>query len=121
MPHIIIIIMHEISIAQNLLKIACNECLKHNRSVITLVYVRIGELSSIVPDALRFSFQIISEGTIAEGATLEIETVPVRGLCPKCGNEFKIDSPSFLCANCGDVSLKIISGKELELSRIEAM
>jgi hydrogenase nickel incorporation protein HypA/HybF len=73
--------MHEVSIAQGLMKILEDETKKHGVSRVTRVHVRIGELATCVPDALTFAFEIVSEGTVAEGAELKIEVVPARGRC----------------------------------------
>jgi hydrogenase nickel incorporation protein HypA/HybF len=112
--------MHEVSIAQGLLKILEDEAKKHEVSRVTRVHVRIGELSTCVPDALTFAFEIVSEGTVAEGAELQIEMVPAKGRCDKCDIQFDVDSAMFLCPQCGGVAAEIVSGKELDVTDIEA-
>lgn len=112
--------MHELSIAQSLLKIVEDESKKHGVSRVTRVQVRIGTLSAVVPEALSFSFEVISERTVAEGAELDIEVVPARGRCQNCNIDFEVGSSFFLCPKCGGIASEIISGKELEISHIEA-
>ena len=112
--------MHEVSIAQGLMKILEDETKKHGVSLVTRVHVRIGELATCVPDALTFAFEIVSEGTVAEGAKLKIEVVPARGRCDKCDIQFDVDSAMFLCPQCGGVAAEIVSGKELDVAEIEA-
>jgi hydrogenase nickel incorporation protein HypA/HybF len=113
--------MHEVSIAQGLLKILEDEAKKHEASRVTRVHVRIGELSTIVPDALTFAFEVVSEGTLADGAELNIEIVPAKGRCDTCDIEFSVDSSTmFLCPQCGGVAAEIVSGKELDVTDIEA-
>jgi len=112
--------MHELSIAQSLLEIVQEEGDKHGVSKVTRVCVRIGGLSTIVPEALAFSFQVITEKTIAEGAVLAIETVPAMGRCPTCGIDFGMDRTSFVCPECGGMASAVISGQELEIAYIEA-
>ena len=112
--------MHEVSIAQGLLKILHDETNKHGVSRVTRVHVRIGELSTIVPDALTFAFEVVSEGTVAQGAELKIEVVPAKGRCNKCNIEFDVEATMFLCPQCGGVAAEIISGKELDVAEIEA-
>ncbi len=111
--------MHEVSIAQSLLKIVQNESKKHGVSRVTRVHVRIGTLCAIVPEALTFSFEVISERTVAEGAGLHIELVPARGRCQNCNIDFEVDNFLFFCPKCGGIASEIISGKELEISDIE--
>ncbi len=112
--------MHELSIAQSILKIVQDETKKHGVSRVTRIFLRIGALSAIVPESLTFSFEIISERTIAEGARLDIELVPARGRCRECNIYFKVDGALFFCPGCGKVAGEIVSGKELEIVHIEA-
>jgi hydrogenase nickel incorporation protein HypA/HybF len=112
--------MHELSIAQSLLKIVEDESKKHGVSQVTKVHVRIGTLSAIVPEALAFSFNTISEKTIAEGAGLDIEVIPARGRCQGCNINFEVGGFLFFCPKCGGVAGEIVSGKELEVTYIEA-
>ena len=111
--------MHEVGIAQGVMKIIENETAKHGVSKVSKVRVRIGELSNLVPDALSFAFETITPGTVAEGAELEIEIVPAKGRCEKCGIEFDIDGIMFYCPRCEGVATEIISGRELEVAEIE--
>jgi len=112
--------MHELSIAQSLLEIIEDESKRHGVSRVTRVAVKIGTLSTIVPEALTFSFEVITAQTVAEGADLDIEVVPARGRCENCSIDFDVDRSFFLCPECGGVASEIISGKELEISHIEA-
>ena len=111
--------MHELAIAESLLKIVSEEAAKHGLSRISRVRLRIGKLSTVVPEALQFSFDVIKEGTPAGEAELSIETVPVMARCEKCGIDFEADSFFFLCPQCDEVQVTLLSGKELEIVDIE--
>ena len=112
--------MHEVSIAQGLLKILQEECEKNGVSRVTRVQLRIGTLTACVPDSLTFAFETVSQGTVAMGAELDIEVVPAKGRCAKCDIDFDVDEVMFLCPQCGGVAVEIISGKELQVAAIEA-
>jgi hydrogenase nickel incorporation protein HypA/HybF len=112
--------MHEVSIAQSLMKIIEDECEKHGVSRVTRVQLRIGTLTACVPDSLTFAFESVSEGTVAMGAELNIEVVPAKGRCHKCDIDFDVDEVMFLCPQCGGVAGGLISGKELHVAAIEA-
>jgi hydrogenase nickel incorporation protein HypA/HybF len=112
--------MHELSIAKSLLEIIEDESKRHGLSRVTRVTVKIGVLSTIVPEALTFSFEAITGKTIAEGAVLDIEVVPARGRCENCRIDFDVERFFFLCPECGGVASEIISGKELEITQMEA-
>ena len=81
--------------------------------------MRIGDMSGVVPEALNFSFDIVTAGTIAQGAKLEIETVPIVCHCPNCSQEFEPPDFVYECPNCGHISNQIISGREIELTSLE--
>lgn len=85
------------------------------------VVLRIGALAGVEPEALRFAFDVVSRGTSAEGAVLEIEAVPAAIFCTGCQREFTSEDHSFIftCPGCGDLCGEIRRGRELELSRIE--
>jgi hydrogenase nickel incorporation protein HypA/HybF len=111
--------MHELAVAESLLKIIQDESKKHGLVRVDQVRLRIGALSTIVPSALSFSFEVISQGTLAEGAHLAMEMVPVTGHCQDCDADFEIDNYLFLCPQCGGALVMLMSGKELEIVDIE--
>ena len=65
------------------------------------VQVKVGHLRQVVPDALEFAFELCAQGTAAEGATLELEEVPVAVVCRACGAESEPDGFPLACAACG--------------------
>ena len=120
--------MHEMSIAQSLMDIIKEEMEKNNLTTLLKVKIRAGRLNAIVPDALMFCFDMLLKDTPWEGAILEIETIPVKMKCSKCGREFVAPSEerigsllSLPCPYCGmDVGHTLIEGKELLIEYIEA-
>ncbi len=84
------------------------------------IVLRIGVLSGVEPEALRFAFEACSPGTLAAGAELDIESVPALAYCPTCACEFAAGR-GFICRcpGCGNYSGDLRSGRELELRRIE--
>jgi hydrogenase nickel incorporation protein HypA/HybF len=111
--------MHELAIAESLLRIVQDESRKHGLQRVNQVRVRIGQLSTIVPRALSFSFEAISQGTLAEGAHLAMEMVPVTAHCQDCDADFEIENYLFLCPQCGGTLVMLLSGRELEIVDIE--
>ena len=83
------------------------------------VYLKIGKLSSVVPDSLRFCFDIVSKDSAIAGAKLYIEEIPVTALCKSCDNHWTITGPAFSCPGCGSGKIVLISGQELDISSIE--
>jgi len=111
-------LMNELSIAHGLLKNLQQESKKHGLSRVSRVHIRIGSLCSIAPEALTFAFEAASEGTVAEGAELNIGVVPARGRCDKCDIDFDVDMDTsvFLCPHCGGNAGELICGRELEIA-----
>ncbi len=112
--------MHELSIATRLVEMACEHAEQSGASVITKLVLQIGELSAVHNSALQFSFEIVSEGTLAEGAELEINAVPVSVYCADCEEIVQLASiQRFRCPQCDAPSGDIRYGNELDISHIE--
>jgi hydrogenase nickel incorporation protein HypA/HybF len=113
-------LLHELSIAQSLLEIVLQEAAAHGASRVTKVGVKVGAYSAVVPDALRFSFDLITPGTLAEGAALLIEEVPLKGVCQDCGRDIDLSSLVHQCPHCQSNQIKLTQGQELYIDYLEA-
>ncbi len=115
--------MHEMAIAESILQIIEQELQKHGCTKLTLVQIRYGALSQVVPDSLILCFEAITKDGPYADALLELEEVPLVLCCGSCGQEFKpaygeIFEP---CTHCGaNLGHEVISGKELYVQHIEA-
>ncbi|MGF1581789.1 MAG: hydrogenase maturation nickel metallochaperone HypA [Gemmataceae bacterium] len=110
------------SIAQSLIEMACETATKNNATRITKLFLRIGRLSGVVEEALRFSFDIAAEGTPCEGAVVEIEDVVVSVMCPVCDEPKTLaDSYYLLCPKCQTPTPQILTGQEMELVSLEVV
>ncbi|HWG84499.1 MAG TPA: hydrogenase maturation nickel metallochaperone HypA, partial [Deinococcales bacterium] len=85
--------MHEVGIAESIVSIAEAHARHAGASRVERIAVRVGALSGVVPDALEFAFTVARQDTLAAGATLEIETVPVSARCPDCQSDFTSGDP----------------------------
>ncbi|MBF0199708.1 MAG: hydrogenase maturation nickel metallochaperone HypA [Desulfamplus sp.] len=112
--------MHEMGIAQQMVNIALESIPRDivNPRVENL-NLRIGKLAAVVEDSLKFCFEIITKGTPLDGATLLIESVPVKVRCRACFHGWEVEGPVFTCPACKDGAVDILSGRELEISSIE--
>ncbi len=111
--------MHEMSITQSLIAIVEEEMVKNNAERLRSVKVNIGEMSGIVPGALKTCFDILIENTKMEGAILNMKMVPLKGRCRKCSNEFDINEYRFLCPECESADIDVVSGREMNIVEIE--
>jgi hydrogenase nickel incorporation protein HypA/HybF len=82
---------------------------------VTRVRVRAGALQRVVPDAMQEAFRLVSAGTIAEGAVVDLEVVPVTLTCLVCGAVSESDDPHATCLGCGGVDVETSGGDELTL------
>ena len=85
------------------------------------VNLKIGKLAAVVPDSLRFCFDVAIKDTALEGSKLAIEEMPVVARCKDCNAQWTIDEPVFICNTCESGSLEILSGRELDIESIEVV
>ncbi len=109
--------MHELSICEGILEVATAALEREPRPLprVAAITVRIGRLSSVVPDTLRHYFAILAPGTVLDGAALIVDEVPIRGRCAECAARFEIETLSFTCPLCGGGLVQLASGRELEV------
>ncbi|MBI4949888.1 MAG: hydrogenase maturation nickel metallochaperone HypA [Deltaproteobacteria bacterium] len=113
--------MHEMGIARSLLKIIKREMKRSKLRKLKKVRVKIGELTAVEPRALRFCFEASIKDTDLDGASLEIEDVPLTGECVECGTKFRFHNFVSLCPACGGKKIEKLTGTELDLVSIEAV
>lgn len=107
--------MHEFGVANEVIEICAAAS---GGARITRVVLEIGKLSAVLPDAVRFCFDAATEGTVAEGAELEIIEVPGLVRCEACGREMTRDRPLGHCA-CGGTSFESLAGDGLRIKAME--
>jgi hydrogenase nickel incorporation protein HypA/HybF len=107
--------MHELAITQEIVDIATTRA---RDARVSRVVVEIGRLTAVLPGAVQFCFAACTEGTVAEGATLEIVEVPGRGRCTACGAEQVLEQAYAICP-CGSSGFEWLSGEELTVRTIE--
>lgn len=112
--------MHELSIAYSLVEMASRAAEDAGVTRVEAVRLRLGALAGVVKEALLFSYDVATEGTILAGSRLEIEEVPVALYCPACDAISTLETIQlFCCPRCGTPSGDIRQGRELELISLE--
>ncbi|MDB9313422.1 hydrogenase maturation nickel metallochaperone HypA [Spirulina sp. CS-785/01] len=111
--------MHEVSIMEQTLDIALAKAQEQNASQIKRLKMSIGAMSGVVPEALEFAFDVVTQDTMAEGATLEIEMIPVKCYCPSCQEEFNPSDFFYECPQCKQIVYQTLAGREIELTELE--
>ncbi len=111
--------MHELPITQRIIKIAEEHARRANARRVTRVKLVVGDYSGFIGDSIQMYFDIISIGTIVEGAEIEIRKVKPLLLCSVCGELFERKLFSFECPKCGGDGGPSEIGKEFYIDTIE--
>jgi hydrogenase nickel incorporation protein HypA/HybF len=114
--------VHELSLCDAIL----GTTMKHaDGRPVMQVTVRIGHLRQVVPDALRFGWELLTEPTDLKGCELVIEQIPATVECRECRAVTTLDMPILACGTCGSFEVTLLSGEEfvivsMELAEAEA-
>ena len=111
--------MHELSITEHILDYSIKEARRQKASRILVIRLLLGPFSGLVPDCIQMYLDLLAEGTIAEGARIEAETLPLRVRCRDCGTKSEITRRRIACPSCGSLRLQILSGKEFLIKSLE--
>jgi hydrogenase nickel incorporation protein HypA/HybF len=111
--------MHELPITESILDIALRHAENANADRITKIHLVIGQLASIVDDSVQFYWDIVSSGTIAEGAQLIFRRIGTRFQCKDCGLVFSPTDIDYSCPDCGSFKVTVITGKEFFVEAID--
>lgn len=111
--------MHELPVTQSILDISLKEAIKHNAKRVNSIKIAIGVMGGMVPECIQEYFNLISEDTIASGAKLIFNHIPITFKCTECGEEASSERISFRCPKCGSNRVKMLSGKEFYVESID--
>src|SRR5688572_19822737 len=112
--------MHELGIMASALEAVHRQTVREGAARVDRIVLRIGALAGVDIDALRFAYEALAPGSVAEGATLDIEEVTARAWCQRCDAEFGAGPGMiFQCPFCHDYSGEIRAGRELGIARLE--
>jgi hydrogenase nickel incorporation protein HypA/HybF len=111
--------MHELGIAQEMVKLALDYAAKNFAQRIVAFNIEMSALADESEDALRFHFEHVTRGTIAEDARIEINRVPLSAQCLDCGNSFAITFAMATCPQCASVHIRALPQDEFRLTSIE--
>lgn len=111
--------MHELSVTESVLEIACKHAEKAQAKKVTDITLVIGRLSSIVDDSIAFYWNMISKDTLCEDAELHFKRVPAELVCLDCEHQYILEDELRPCPNCGSARIRVLSGDEFNLESIE--
>jgi hydrogenase nickel incorporation protein HypA/HybF len=111
--------MHEMSLAESVLRIIEDEALAQRFRRVRSVTLEIGRLAAVEPEAMRFAFSAVMRDTVADGARLELLVIPGQGCCADCGAVMQMDDPLALCAQCGSGRVHVTGGDRMRVLELE--
>jgi hydrogenase nickel incorporation protein HypA/HybF len=111
--------MHEMSLAQSILEILEEAARREHAGRVRSVWLELGALSAVDPEAMEFCFDAVTRGTVAEGARLNIEIIPGRALCLHCGESVPIARRDDACPLCGRYQMQVADGAQLRVRELE--
>lgn len=111
--------MHEMSLAEGVLQLVEDTARRESAHRVKLVVLEIGRLSSVEPEAIRFCFEAVTHGGIAQGAALEIIAVPGAGWCMPCAETVAMEELYGACPKCGSHQVQPTGGTEMRVKEIE--
>ena len=107
--------MHEMALTQSLVEAVCEHAAGRR---VHSVKLEVGALCAVVPDAMTFCFELATEGTVADGARLDVDILPGAARCRSCGARFELSDPILLCP-CGSADVEVLAGRDLRILSME--
>lgn len=111
--------MHEMSLAEGILQVIDDAAREQGFSRVHVVRLEIGQLSSVEVEALRFCFDAVTRASLAEGARLQIDSVPGAGWCMMCSKTVPLPALYEACPHCGGYQIQPTAGTEMRVKDLE--
>ena len=107
--------MHEMALTQSVVDAVCEHAAGRR---VDSVALQIGALCAVVPDAMQFCFELATEGTVADGARLDVTIEPGSARCRSCAHTFEMTDLILLCP-CGSADVEVLAGRDLRILSME--
>jgi hydrogenase nickel incorporation protein HypA/HybF len=111
--------MHEMSLCEGVLEILEQSARQQGFARVKKVWLEIGALSGVEPQAMRFGFDAVTRGSLADGAALEIIEIPGQAWCLPCAKTVAVQQRFDACPHCGSYQLQVIGGEEMKIKELE--
>lgn len=111
--------MHEMALAESVLGLIEDRTLREGGRRIKMVRLEIGKLSAVEPEAMRFCFDAVTHGTLAEGAVLDIVEQEGSAWCFDCNREVPLATRYDPCPACGGFRLQVAEGALMRVKELE--
>jgi hydrogenase nickel incorporation protein HypA/HybF len=111
--------MHEMSLTEGVLQILQDNAKSKGFERVKTVWLEIGALSGVEIESMRFCFDAVMQGTLADGAKLEIIHTPGEAWCMPCGKSVTVSERFEPCPECGSFQLQITGGDQMQVKELE--
>jgi hydrogenase nickel incorporation protein HypA/HybF len=111
--------MHEMSLAEGVLQLIEESARREQFSKVLSVWLEVGELAGVEPEAMKFCFDAVMRGSVADSATLEIIAAPGAGWCMQCEKTVALAQLYGACPECGTHEVQVTGGTELRVRELE--
>jgi hydrogenase nickel incorporation protein HypA/HybF len=111
--------MHEVAIAEEIKNVVIQKLNENKGKKVKAIKLLIGEMTSIVPEALKFALDVVSKDTPMANASIHIKVLKAKALCRNCSKKFKINDYNFICPACHSFDVEIRQGREMIIQTIE--
>jgi hydrogenase nickel incorporation protein HypA/HybF len=112
--------MHEMALAEGVLQIVEDAARREGLRRVRAVWLEIGQLSSVEPEAMRFCFEAVARDSVAAGARLEIVATPGAAWCLECSERVTLAELGAACPRCGGYQLRVTDGTQMRVKELEA-
>ena len=110
--------MHEFGVMSYLLQAVEEKAHEVGAQRVLAINLVVGDRASLVDDAMWYYFEMMTPGTVAEGAHLNLRHIPTRFYCAGCDVTYE-PGPDFSCVSCGRVGQLTDEGSEFFIESIE--
>ncbi|OIO38198.1 MAG: hypothetical protein AUJ72_02870 [Candidatus Omnitrophica bacterium CG1_02_46_14] len=112
--------MHEGNFTQDIVDAILNKLNKYPDAQPEAVRVYVGEMLHLVPDSVRFHYELMTQGTRLEGIKLELQEVPVKVQCHHCAYEGGVEDHHMpMCGRCSALDVEILSGDKILIDSLK--
>jgi len=111
--------MHEMSLCESLLQILEDNARSQGFTRVKTVWLEIGGLSGVETQAMHFGFEVVTRGTLADQAKLEVIAVPGQAWCIQCSKTVPVQQRFDACPDCGSYQLQVTGGDDMKIKELE--
>jgi len=111
--------MHEMALAEGVREIVDEAARSGGARRVAAVRLEIGQLAQVEVEALRFAFDVVKRGSLADSARLEIVESEGSAWCMRCSESVAIRGRGEPCPKCAHYQLQVTGGDRMRVLDIE--